>query len=81
MINSVFEGDETRVNLSETMAAESIEDLGPHANHSISPSRNIRSSHVAITSSSSRSCEEDRNSLRDPIANDQLNEAHLQQAV
>ena len=38
------------------MAAESIEDLGPHANHSISPRRNIRSSHVAITSPSSRSC-------------------------
>ena len=58
------------------MAAESIEDLGLLADLSISPSRNIRSSHVAITSPVVK-----RNSLRDPIANDQQNEAHLQQAV
>ena len=50
---------ERRVNLSETVAAESIEDLGLLADLSISPSRNIRSSHVAITSPSSRSCEEE----------------------
>ena len=38
------------------MVAESIEDLDLQANHSISPSRNIRSSHVATTSPSSRRC-------------------------
>ena len=61
------------------MAAESIEDLGLQANLSISPSRNIRSSHVAITYPVPDVVK--RNSLRDPVANDQQNEAHLQQAV
>ena len=62
------------------MAAESIEDLGLRANLSLSPSTGIL---VPRMSQKLHPVPEvvKSNSLRDPIANDQQNEAHLQQAV
>ena len=62
------------------MAAESIEDLGLLANHSISPSRNIRSSQLLLKLHPVPEVVK-RNLLRDPITNDEQNEAHLWQAV